>query len=195
MARRRLSLAMVGVAAAVLVAGCPQVGEPLSEPAARTDIRTLFSDEKIYTTDFGDFYPRDDIVMFAADGTFRANFTEYRTGMGDIYIQEEGTETGHWRAAAQRLCLVWPRLGDEAEHCYRIEQVAQVPQGPGIYRAADVKSGEDWRFVFARYVTLDWPWKPGENWGLIGFRLTDRDGAAGAAGAAGATGAASAAPD
>ena len=102
MTRPWMTPAALGLIAA-MAAGCPQVGEPLPEPAAKMDIEALFSDEKIYTTDFGYFYPRDDIVKFASDGALVNNYVKYRTGMSDIYIQSEGTETGRWRAQGQQF--------------------------------------------------------------------------------------------
>lgn len=152
-----------------------RASEVRAAPAPLPVLAQLLAGEKIYTTDFGGFYPRDDIWIFAPDGTLTGNYTVYKTGLTQHYIHDEGTETGRWRVADGKLCLAWERPETEGEDCYSIEKISAPPEGPDIWGAMHTAGGKSWRFVFARYVTLDWPWGAGANWGLPFHRLTDRE--------------------
>ncbi|MDJ0949949.1 MAG: hypothetical protein QNJ94_13615 [Alphaproteobacteria bacterium] len=169
------SLAPLSAVACALVA-CAETPEPHADGAPVVgNLRILFAEEKIYTTDFGEFFPRDDIVIFSADGTLVDNFTEYRTGLSQSYIYDEATESGRWRVRDGRLCIEGVLSARDRERCYRIEIIGAVERGPDVFRAVDPETGQSWKFVFARYVTLGWPWERGASWGHPFLKLTDRD--------------------
>lgn len=174
--RRLVWMCMMAVGGAVL-SGTATRAEHL-EPA--TSLQAMFSGSKILTRDFSDFYPRDDVWLFGRNGTLRANYTLRRTGVGNVYIQEEGSETGEWRVENDNLCIRWTsRSTDQPVTCYRIQLTEKSSTGPDRYRADPMDGGKSWRFIFARYVTWGWPIGPEANWGAPFFRPTDRDGTTG----------------